>query len=145
MMRKDIYTLNEKMRKQKCSIFIKDAVGNAVDDQVTTFNITQIEHVSNQNNNEKNNSNSSNNNQDVYEPLDCKSLCPELFDFVCFVAHACWSYFARTAGIILIIVLISIVLIKYIKKGICRCIDKIVTCWCFDEKKKGTRQNKSKV
>jgi len=129
---KEIFTLNEDYKNHQCKITLKNAIGEINDEKITNFNSTRIINNNNQNPNMsnveplKNKTDIIDPNDEGYIILECKKLCPDFFDFICFVAHSCWGYFIRTLSIILIILVLIILVFRCIKNGcLCSFIRKI--------------------
>jgi hypothetical protein len=134
IIKKDIYTLSQDSRNHICNATLLNAIGEKVDLKSSRFNttVTQIINIQNPNMSQVIPSSNDTNNiltnpvDEQYIELDCKVLCPEFFDYICFIAHGCWGYFARTTGIILIVVVLGLACLRMIKNGsICKYIDKI--------------------
>lgn len=142
IIKKDIYTLSQDSRYHVCNATLFNAIGEQVDMKSSKFNTTIIQIINVQNTNMSqvvpNNSNSevlSNPIDQQYVELDCKILCPDFFDYICFIAHGCWGYFARTTGVILLVIVLGLALIKIIINGsLCKFTDKIAL-WLVGGKK----------
>lgn len=141
---KNVYTLNENFKTNVCNVTLENSIGEVTDFKSVEFNTTQLVTQNNQGGNATSSNNTSNSTDSNYQNLDCSTLCPAFFDFICFVAHGCWGFFARTTAIIIICILFLIFVIKMIKKGCCcKCIEGMVKCFSGDEKKKKSKERKT--
>jgi hypothetical protein len=138
VLRKDIYTLNSDFKSHSCNLTLKNSIGEEIDFKSVSFNSTKVVLVNVQSPNNNSTEPYVNGTTEMtspdYEVLTCQQLCPGFFDFLCFVAHGCWGYLARTLGIILLAVIVIIFIIKWIRNGgLCKCIDKCVNCLSFND------------
>lgn len=146
IIRKVIYSLTNDDRLHSCMIILKNSVGQIDDMKEIYFNTTKIKYNNNQGPNNTNPNDTNTRDNDDYEILECSRLCPSFFNFLCFVTHGCWGYFARTLGIIIMVLLIITFLIKWIKKGgCCKLIDKIVGICIFTSESKTKNDNKVNI
>jgi hypothetical protein len=130
--KKPIFTLNSDFKSHYCNITLKDAIGGVLDRRSVNFNTTKVIPINNQNTNSTDGETNSTSSQEYIE-LSCQQLCPGFFEFLCFVAHGCWGYLARTLGILLLCLVVIIFIIKWIKSGgLCRLIDRCVKCASFN-------------
>lgn len=125
---KNIYSLNQDSRQHICNITLKNSIGDITDSKSSYFYTTNTIIKNNQSPNEtnENNTNYDSNITPDYISLECKTLCPGFFDFLCFVAHSCWGFFFRTIGVMIILLLLLIFIYKSFRNKLwCRLIDKI--------------------
>jgi hypothetical protein len=147
-----IFNLNSDFRQHMCTCILKDALIEINDKFTVIFNTTKTEQVNTQNpdlsNLEPDNSNKpivENPTDSIYKDLKCPEVCPEFFGFVCFVAHSCWAFMARTLGVIVLIIALLLILIKFIKNGCCwKMIERILEYFCGGNKENDLERNNSK-
>lgn len=165
---KNIYTANsdEDFRqnnftlKHNCSTTISDIIGNLLDHKSVLFNTSKIVEINTQLPQNSTISQSSENKTDdssqlenkEFIQLDCEILCPNFFNFLCFVLNGCWGYLIRTLIILLVLLVLSILIIKSIKNGtFCGYIRKIFFCFSsvnnkkYNLKSKADNDNNSKI
>lgn len=140
--KKNIYTTNSNFLKNQslfyhnCTVKLNDFNGNLLDVKKITFNTTKIEEFNSQvpknaTSTNKNNENSLLQNNDSIG-LDCSILCPDFFNFLCFIFHGCWGYFIRTILISLFILGLIFIIVRSIKNGtFCKYFSKIFFCFNF--------------